>query len=89
MSNVFLFFWLVLRQISSCFSTLSSLKHLSQWRQAIRSSCGFGENTERRAGAGVWGGFLLLLLFLVFLIVLQSPFYWQLGRVAQRPSLSS
>ena len=59
MSNTFRFFAAVLRQISSCFSILSSAKFLPQFLQAFKSSLGFGANRDLLAGVldpagGAW-----------------------------------
>ena len=52
MSNTFLFFAFddVLRQISSCFSILSSAKFLPQFLQATKSSLGLEANSDLLAG---------------------------------------
>jgi len=50
MSKVFLFFCEVFKQISSCFSILSSAKFRWQFLQAMRSSRGLGAKTDLRAG---------------------------------------
>ena len=58
-------FFDVFKQISSCFSILSSAKFLPQFLQAFKSSLGFGANRDLLAGVvdpagGAWQRNILL-----------------------------